>query len=409
MRVVVLSQWFPPESVSIPADVARGLSEAGHDVTVLTGFPNYPTGKTYEGWRQRPRLDGHFDGYATRRVALYPSHDSSALRRAAGYLSFGATSTVFGWSRLRQADVVYIYHPPLTSATGPWLSRILSGAPYVLHVQDLWPDSVIEAGMIRGRAVRTANALLAGACEAIYQRASDIVCIAPTMATILRDRGVPDRKLHVIPNWADEEKFFPTSSTPDVARRLGRAGHFTVMFAGNLGHLQGLDVAIRAAATLCDLPDFRLVIVGDGVARPGLTELARSLGAGNVVFLAAEPRAAMNEVTHAADVQLVCLRDLPFFRATIPSKLGAVMASGLPVICAVNGDASELVSAAGAGWACPADDATAVAQAFRDAHSASASQLRERGLAGRRFYLDHLARDGAIERMEQVVRGATHD
>ena len=100
MRAVVLSQWFPPEKAAIPEDIARGLAEHGHEVTVLTGFPNYPTGRIYEGWRQRPWLDGTTDGYRVRRVALYPSHDSSPARRAAGYFSFGATSTAFGWRSL---------------------------------------------------------------------------------------------------------------------------------------------------------------------------------------------------------------------------------------------------------------------------------------------------------------------
>jgi glycosyltransferase involved in cell wall biosynthesis len=409
VRVVVVSQWFPPESASIPADIARGIAGLGHDVTVLTGFPNYPTGKIYDGWHQRPWLDGELDGFKTRRTALYPSHDSSAIRRAASYLSFGLTSTIFGWSRLRSADVIYVYHPPLTSAIGPWLNRRTGGAPYLVHLQDLWPDSVVSADMIHGGLLSTANGLLSHACAAVYRRASGIICIAPAMASILNRRGVPEHKLHVVPNWADESAFFPASPSPDVARRLGTSGHFTVMFAGNLGHLQGLDVAIRAAATLRDLPDFRLVIVGDGVARASLAELAMSLGAGNVVFVPPEPVAAMNEITHAADVQLVCLRDLPFFRATIPSKLGAVLASGLPVICAVNGDAGQLVSSAGAGWVCAAEDTEALARAFRHSHASSPAELREHGLAGHRYYVGHLARDGAIERMEGLMHAASHD
>jgi glycosyltransferase involved in cell wall biosynthesis len=406
VRVVVLSQWFPPEKAVMVPDIARGLVARGHDVTVLTGFPNYPNGKIYDGWRQRPWLDKRVDGYGVRRVALYPSHDSSPVRRASSYLSFGATSTAFGWSRLRAADVIYVYHPPLTAAMGPWLSRTVRGAPYVLHVQDLWPESVVEAGLIQNRSVAAVARLLTRVCDVIYSRASGIICIAPTMASMLHDRGVPERGLHVVPNWAEESVFFPAPQDKSVARNLGLAGLFTVMFAGNLGDLQGLDVAIRAAAEVRDLADFRLVLVGDGVARKSLESLVIELAADNVRFVPMQPLEAMNAVSGAADVQLVCLRDLPFFRGTIPSKLGTVMASGLPVICAVAGDASGLVQEAGAGWTCAPEDVHALAQVFRVVHATSAHQRAEKGRAARRYYETNLARELGVDRIEHVLRQA---
>lgn len=406
MRAVVLSQWFPPEKATIPADIAQGLVARGHDVTVLTGFPNYPSGRIYAGWRQQAWLNHRVDGYDVRRVALYPSHDRSSLRRAASYLSFGATSTAFGWSRLRAADVVYVYHPPLTAAMGPWLSRTLSGAPYVLHVQDLWPESVTESGLLHPRSVGSVTRLLTGVCDAMYRQASGIICIAPTMASMLHDRGVPERHLHVVPNWAQESVFFPAARDNSVARDFGLAGCFSVMFAGNLGNLQGLDVAIRAAAEVRDLADFRLVLVGDGVARKSLESLAIELAADNVLFVPSQPHETMNAVSGAADVQLVCLRDLPFFRGTIPSKLGAVMASGLPVICAVAGDASSVVQDAGAGWTCAPEDVHALAQVFRAVRATSAHQLTHRGQSARQYYETHLATELGIDRIEHVLRKA---
>jgi glycosyltransferase involved in cell wall biosynthesis len=406
VRAVVLTQWFPPEKAAIPADIARGLVDRGHEVTVLTGFPNYPAGQIYPGWKQRPWLDAQSEGFVLRRVALYPSHDASPVRRAAGYLSFGLTSTLFGWRKLRAADVVYVYHPPLTAAIGPWLSRRLGGAPYVLHVQDLWPESVLEAGMIRGKKVAAVNKVLTAACDEVYARAASIICIAPTMAQSLVERGVPAEKVHVIPNWADETMFFPLEGAGPVSQELGIDSAFTVMFAGNLGHLQGLDVAVKAAAQVKDLDNLRLVLVGDGVARQGLRELAESLGADNVVFVPAQPLQVMNEVTSAADVQLVSLRDLPFFRGTIPSKLAAVMASGLPVICAVNGDAAKVVADSGAGWACAAEDVLELARTFRAAYSTSRSQLSEYGAAGRRYYDNRLARKVGVGLLVDALSAA---
>ena len=407
LRVVVLSQWYPPEKAFIPADVAEGLADAGHEVTVLTGFPNYPAGKVYDGWRQRPWLDSRVDGHSIRRVALYPSHDTSPVRRAAGYISFGMTSTAFGWSRLRSADAVYVYHPPLTAAFGPWLSRVLRGAPYVLHVQDLWPDSVVASGMVKTRSARAVEGLVGAACRAAYRRAAGVICIAPTMAAILRDRGVPERALHVIPNWADESRYFPADRQESVARDIGLADCFSVMFAGNIGDMQGLDVAIRAAAEVRDLADFRLVIVGDGVARIRLQRLADDLKASNVRFIGPQPPAVMNGITSAADIQLVCLRDLPFLRGTVPSKLGAILASGLPIICTVAGDANSMIEFAGAGWTCSPGNVQALAQVFRQAHAAPKGDLDERGRAGRKYYEDHLARQTGTHQIEAILSSAS--
>jgi colanic acid biosynthesis glycosyl transferase WcaI len=406
LRVVVLTQWFPPEKTWLPADVARDLARRGHDVTVLTGFPNYPTGKVYPGWRQRPWAD--YDGvdYRIRRVGAYPSHDNSPIKRSIGYLSFALASTVFGWRLLRRADAVYVYHPPLTSVFGPWLNRVVGGAPYILHVLDLWPDSVVTSDLVNGRARSTVGRILGRACQAAYRRAAGVICIAPTMGGMLAARGVPAAKLHVVLNWADESVFAPASRDDEVAQNLGLAGVFTVMFAGNIGPAQGLDSAIRAAALVSDLADFRLAIVGAGIARASLETLANDVCATNVEFISAQPLESMNAVCHAADVQLVCLRDLEFFRGTIPSKLGAVLASGLPVICAVNGDAGQVVLDAGAGWVCPAEETVQLAAAFRAAHAATATELSSMGVRARAYYERHLSRDVATGRISAVLEAS---
>lgn len=406
MRIVVLSQWFPPEKAALPADVAHAAAARGHDVTVLTGFPNYPTGQIYNGYQQRARLDAEIDGLHVRRVALYPSHDRNAGKRVANYLSFAATSTAFGWRILRSADAVYVYHPPLTASLGPWLARSLRGAPYVLHVQDLWPESVLESGLLSGRAVGAVGRLLTRACNAAYRRAAVVIGIAPTMAELLRERGVPADRLAVVPNWADEEIFYPVPRDEALADELGFTDCFCVMFAGNMGDLQGLDVAVRAAAAVRDLSDFRLTLVGDGLARPGLEALARELEADNVMFLPSQPLARMRDVTSTADVQLVCLRDLPFLRGTIPSKLGTVLATGLPVLCSAGGDAPQLVVDAGAGWTCRPDDAASMEQAFRQAHSSSLAERTAMAAAGRRYYQTHLSRAAGTEQIIDALERA---
>jgi len=407
MRIALVTQWFPPEKAAIPADIATGLAALGHEVSVVTGFPNYPAGVVYPGFRQAPRRDSWTGSHRLRRVALYPSHDASPVRRAANYLSFAATSATLGWSVIRTADVVYVYHPPLTAVTGPWLSRALGGAPFVLHVQDLWPDSVVESGLLGGRASRSAGAVLARACNAVYRRAGAVVAIAPTMARTLVERGVAPEQTHVVPNWADEEFFRPEPRDESAVRELGAERCFTVMFAGNLGDLQALDVAVRAAARVRDLANFRLLFVGTGVAEPQLRALADEIGATNVRFHGSRPVAAMSRLTSAADVHLVSLRALPFFEGTIPSKLASLMASGLPVICAVAGDAARVVIESGCGWTCPPEDVEALEAVFRLAYASTSEQRQECGRAARDHYEQHMSRAAGVAALASVLVSAS--
>jgi colanic acid biosynthesis glycosyl transferase WcaI len=406
LRIVVCSQWFPPEKVPIPADVAAGLVAVGHEVTVLTGFPNYPLGRTFDGWRQRPWATSRTNGYRVRRVVQYPSHDASGLRRAVSYLSFALATAIFAWRELRRADVVYVYGSPVTAALSPWLSRLTGGAPYVVHVQDLWPDSVVAADMAGSRWSPAVLRVLDRLCRTLYRGAAAVVCIAPTMAMLLRQRGVPDERVHTVGNWADEDLFFPVPPDRELALGLGAGDGLTVMYAGNMGPAQGLETAVRAAAQVADLPGFRLLLVGDGLGRPALEALAADAGAGNVVFCGQRPTEQMNAITAAADVQLVILRDLPHLRGTVPSKLGTVMASALPVLVSADGDARALVDAAGAGWTCPAEDVSALAKAFRQIAALSAEDRRRHGAAGRAYYEQHGARAAGMARIGAVLAGA---
>jgi len=404
LKVLVLSQWFPPEKAVMVPDIAIGLRNRGHEVRVLTGFPNYPLGRIFDGWRQRPWMPDEYEGVPVLRVALYPNHDRSAVRRALSYASFAASSTIFGWPQLRWADVVYVYHPPLTAAAGPWLNCRLGGAPFVLHVQDLWPESVLQSGLVRqgGRAWWIAG--FERLCAKAYIAASQVISIAPTMSETLVARGVSPDVATVVLNWADEEIFRPSPAPPGSRERLGIPPNaFVVMFAGNLGEVQGLEVAVEAAAQVRDLPDFRLVFVGDGVAYERLRELAERRGADNVVFVPPRPVTEMNVVNASANVHLVCLRPLGFLRGTVPSKLGSILASGLPVITSVDGDARAIAEASGAAWSVAAGSEAELASAFRRAYASSVEERQRMGRDGRDWYAAHLSRAAGIAQVESVL------
>lgn len=269
MRIGLVSQWYPPEGVFIPGNLATGLASRGHDVRVLTTFPSYPLGRLYPGWRQRLRQQENGGGVVVRRVPSYPSHDRSVARRALSYASFGVSSVVGGAGWLRDVDVTYVYHPPPTSAAVAALLRRVRRTPVVLHVQDLWPESVLQSGMApTGRSARRFAHHLDALMRVTYRLASTVVVISPTMADLLVRRGVDPDRIRVVWNWTDD-LFRPVPATAEARAALGHRGRCTVMFAGNLGLLQGIETAIRAAAAVRDLVDLVLLGSGAGSRPPG--------------------------------------------------------------------------------------------------------------------------------------------
>ncbi|MEV7330440.1 glycosyltransferase family 4 protein [Micromonospora sp. NPDC093244] len=405
MRIGLISQWYPPENTFVPGQLATELTRRGHEVRVLTTFPSLPLGRTYPGWRQRWNHSGTEDGVAVRRVPAYPSHDRSGLRRAVSYLSFAATSAVAAPRHLRGVDALYVYHPPPTSYAAAGLLRLLRGVPAVLHVQDLWPESVTQSGMApAGLAGRALDAVLTGAMRRIYHSCAGIAVIAPAMAEQVVERGVDPGSVRTVFNWTDEALFRPVPCTDAARTTIGHRGRTTVMFAGNLGLLQGVDVAIRAAAAAPDAVD--LVFVGTGLGAEQARKLADDLGATNVRFLGRRPAAEMAELYAAADYQLVMLRDLPWLRGTVPSKLQAALACGVPVLMSADGDAARLVEAGGAGLVCPPDDWRALADQFVAAARVPAEQRLAMGRRGRQLYLDRMSMRVGVDQIEDLLSKA---
>ena len=227
-------------------------------------------------------------------------------------------------------------------------------------------------------------------CDATYRGASSVAVISPGMAEVLAERGVPRCKLSVVPNWVDERVFRPVGRDAELARSLGLSG-FTVMYAGSMGNLQGLEIALDALDRLGDLHDLTLAFVGSGVAEPRLRELAARHGEDRVRFLGQQPIERMVPLLALGDVQLISLRDLPLFRSTTPSKIQATLAAGRPVVAAVAGDAARLIDESGAGFTVPPGDANALAAAIRRMYEMGEERREELGRSGRRFYLDRLS------------------
>lgn len=409
MKVAFVTQWFPPEkgSAALPGVITSALQSAGLQVNVVTAFPNYPEGDLQEGWVQRWSHRERHGDVTVHRTPVYLSHDDRALPRMLNYLSFAVSAT---WTLLRHSrdvDVVWVHGTPATAAIPAMVLKAVRQIPFVLHIQDLWPDTVLASGMVPRAAEAFIGKPLEWFCRQSYRSASAIGIIAPGMRSVLVERGVPDSNILEIPNWADEEIFVPRNDGAAARHDLQLPQTFTVMYAGALGEVQGLDTLIRAAALLKDQPDIHFAIVGDGVARPSLERLADDLGLANVTFVPAQPLEQMSKVLAAADVQVVSLKDLPLYRITLPSKVQATMAAGRPLIVSAGGDAGDVVRAAGAGLAVEPGDPLSLAEAIASAARAPAHTLDEWGQAGRRHYDERFSQKEGVRRMVAALNQAT--
>jgi glycosyltransferase involved in cell wall biosynthesis len=402
VKVLIVSQYYPPEAVPLPADLARSLAARGHQVKVLTGFPNYPTGRIFPGYRQRWRSVEKDGAAELHRVPLFADHSQNSVKRMLNYLSF-ALSSATARRLSRGADVVYVYATQMTAGFGPWLWRVTGGRPYVLHVQDLWPDSIIGSSMMAGGAKeRIISGVLGPWLRSAYRRSAAVIGIAPTMVRTLVSRGVPQDRAHLVYNWADAGDVV-ASALPTI-----EAPRAEIVYAGNVGDMQDLGTAVRAAHASADA-GVALTIVGDGVVRTDLQALVSELDATNVRFEDPVPRERMPEIYARTDFALVSLKDMPVFRGTIPSKFQAILSAGVPVISTVQGDVRGLVEADGVGLTAEAEDVASLTEAFRRAAALTPTERTAMGRNGRTMYDTHFSRESGISSIEELLSAAAKE
>jgi colanic acid biosynthesis glycosyl transferase WcaI len=388
MRILLLSQFCTPEPIFKSVPFAAELRRRGHEVRILTGFPNYPGGKVYSGYRMRLWQREELDGVPILRVPLFPSHGRSIVGRLLNYVSFAAVSLLpllLGW----KPDVVYVYNL-VTLGVSARLNRLLRGVPYIMDVQDLWPDSVLQSGM----GLFWMSAPLKWLCQQAYQGAIRVVTLSPGMANEQIRRGVHPDKTQCIYNWCDERAI----ASPDGIQTVpGFEGRFNILYAGNLGTAQGLEAVVDAAALVAKSnPRIQFVFMGQGVCSDRLRKQAQEIAPNNTLFLDARPQSEAAGIMKQADVLLLHLAPKPLFEITIPSKCQTYLALGVPVLAAVGGDAAELIDRSGGGWGCKPGHPSELAKIALKFSSMDEETLQAMGEAGRSFYRNELSFYSAV-------------
>jgi len=400
MKVLYITQWFEPEPSMKGLAFVKALNRRGIECEVVTGFPNYPGGKIYPGYKIRAIQREEMDGVLVSRLPLYPSHDGSSLGRILNYASFFLSTFVFLLTKGRRYDAILVYHPPITPAFAAALLCGRNRPPFVIDVQDLWPDSVAASGM---PAARILSRLLAWICNYTYRSATLISVQSEGFRDELVRRGVPSEKIRLIYNWADEEAVERNGIDIDDAQKTAR-DEFLFVYAGNLGAAQDLGCLIEAAEIAAQKNNrIRLLLIGNGIEAERLRERAARSG-GAVTVRPGVPKSEIVPLLAQADVLIAHLKPTPLFDITIPSKIQFYMAMGRPVLSAIGGQAGDLISRSGSGLAAKPGDSASISQAMLAMASMANTELDEMGKQARAHYQEKFAFDRGLDATTNMLQ-----
>lgn len=393
--MLVLSHYFWPEPIPKPRELAEALRAGGHQVEVVTGFPNYPEGRLYPGHRLKILSREEIGGITVRRTYMIPDHGKGLAGRLLNYGSFMISGILGGLASAR-FDVIYVWHPPLSVGITAAIIGLLRRRPFVYDVQDIWPESAVASGFLRpGRVTRWMSRLE----RQVYRWAGHVLVVTDGAKANLVGKGVRGDKVSVLPHWYDDAEVRTTTagSREEVREREGWKGRFVVMFAGNLGLMQGLDTIVRACLEIPPESNLLIVLVGGGSDRDRLERLATELSVqGRIQFVQRQPSSAMGSYFAAADALLVHLRSSSLSSMIVPSKTIAYFAAGKPIVMANVGASADLVERSGAGTVVPPDDPLALAAAMLDMSVSTEPERLRMSESGRRFFDENFTREAVL-------------
>ena len=359
MRILFLTDNFPPE-VNAPAsrthEHCREWVALGHEVTVITCAPNFPTGRVFPGYRNRLKQVETVDGIRVVRVWTYIAANSGFGRRVFDYLSFMFSASFAGLFGPRP-DVVVGTSPQFFTACAAWFVGAVRRIPFVFELRDLWPESIKAVGAMGDSfAVR----MLEKIELFLYRRSARVVSVTHSFRRNLAARGIDPGKIAVVTNGVDMKRFQPQQKDPALLASLGLTGKFVAGYIGTHGLAHGLETLLDAAAKLRDLPDgddFRIVLLGDGAQKSALKARAQSAGLDNVVFIDSVAKDEVARYWALLDASIIHLRKTELFSTVIPSKLFECMGMGIPVLHGVAGESAEIVEREAVGIPFESDNA----------------------------------------------------
>jgi glycosyltransferase involved in cell wall biosynthesis len=383
-------------------ELSREWVRMGHQVSVLTGFPNHPVGVVFEGYRGERIRREKLDGIHIVRIPIYAAANKAFLKRVLNYSSFWLSASTFGAVLTERPDVVIGTSPQFLSAVaGLWLARV-KRVPFVFEVRDLWPRSIVEVGAMK------ANSPAIRALEKIekflYRSADHIVPVTDSFVTEIAAHGIDVRKMSVITNGVDLELFRPRPRH-EARTALGLGDGVIVTYVGTHGMAHGLDVVLEAAKRLGE-KGVRFLLVGEGAEKARLKERATAERIANVAFWDQQSRDRVAQIYAASDLCLVMLRNLPLFRTVIPSKIFEFMGAGRPILTTVDGESRAIIERAGAGVFSPPENVEALVETIQSL-IVDRERLDRLGASGRDFVERNYSRPALAARYLDVLSAVT--
>lgn len=397
MRILVISQYFWPESFKIN-DLVLGLKERGHEVSVLTGLPNYPSGNFFEGYSSKS-TDEVWEGIKIYRSKLIP-RGKGGIKLFMNYISF----VVYGWMKVNKIegpfDKIFVYEPsPITVGIPAIKASKKFKAPYYFWVQDLWPESLTAAGGVKNKFVL---GFFDKVTRLIYNKAEKVLVQSEGFKDYILKQDIPEDKLIFYPN-STEGFYVEKQPSEEYEKQLPKG--FKIMFAGNLGEAQSLDTLI-SAAEIVKSKGFHVnwIFLGDGRYRETLEKLIEEKGLKeNAFLLGSFPATEMPNFFACADALVASLKNEKIFDLTIPAKTQSYMACGKPMLVSMNGEGAKIVNKAQCGFSSPAEDAKKLAENVEKLYLLSPEQRKELGENGVKYFKENFEREKLIDRLLEII------
>jgi len=403
MRILIVTQYFWPENFRIN-DLVRELQSRGHNLTVLSGIPNYPSGIVFPEFRADPARFANFEGVEVIRVPMMPRAQGS-LRLVVNYLTFVLGAASFGIFKLRARsfDLVFIYEPsPITVAIPAILIGRLKKIPVVFWVLDLWPETLAALGVVRSKRMLS---LIGRGVRLIYDHCTLVLGQSRSFVPSISGYCSDPTKVRYYPSWA--EAMFVSDGVKKAPEVPEVADAFTIVFAGNIGESQDMPALLRAAECLREDKRVRWIVVGDGRKFDWVRAEVENRGLADTVLLVGRhPIERMPSFYAHADALLVSLKRNPVFSLVIPAKLQTYLMSGVPILGMLDGEGAQVIRDSGAGLSCPAGDSAALVTCIRDLMARSVEERAEMGRRGRQYASSQFDRDSLISALEGLFSEA---
>ena len=397
MRILMLTQYFPPETGAAQVrlfEVAKAIRDSGHQIEIVTAFPNHPSGVIPPEYRGKFFMRDSIDGIPVYRTWIYPVQRGRFWKRLLNYFSF-VFSAMYGILKAGPADYIFVESPPLFIGFTTVFAKWIKGAKIIFNVSDLWPESAVSLGLVT-------NKYLIGATKALerymYKVSWKISTQTEGIINSLKERGIPGEKLVFLPNGVDPDLFAPGKPDEGLAKELDLQGQFVILYAGTMGYAHGLEIALRAADKLKDIDQsIVFLFVGDGSEKPRLEQMARELELPNVRWVDFQPITEMHRYYNLASINLSTLRRYKLSEGVRPSKVFPGLASAKPLIYVGEGEGAKIIEESGGGLVLPPEEPDLLVEAILDLKK-DPERRAQMGQLGREYVIRNYAWKSIVSR-----------